>query len=201
MNKHYTKKAHSVTAWLAALFTAVTWPFTILSCTIEDGDQQTASSDSNFNMSSISYSGTWDVEGTTVNNACVQVYPSFFTLTNIPYDVIIGKLFPKALIMYAGNNDNAVNMAYTAVTASDRSTLYNIQPATWHISAVIDGMPRDVSLTFMQVPGNDGDMSWGTLSKNGVLTLILHATQYAVNDGQTVSTSLKITITAKRQAI
>lgn len=191
---------HSVTGWLTAMLAAVTWSFTLLSCTVEDGDQQANLSGSDYNMSSISYSGTWDIDGTTVNNACVLVYPSCFALTNIPYDVIIGKLFPSARITYAGS-DNDVNMAYTAVTASDRSTLYNIQPATWHMSAVIDGVPKNVSLTFMQVPGNNDGMSWGTLSKNGVLTLILHATQYAVNDGQTANTSLKITITAKRQAL
>ena len=42
-------------------------------------------------------------------------------------------------------------------------------------------------------------MSWGTLSKAGVLTIVLHATSYTIGDGDTEPVDLKLTFTGKRK--
>lgn len=145
------------------------------------------------------YDGVWkvgqsdDVQGTVVASA------SRFETASIPYADIFRHLFPGCEIEDASSPSGSVALPFTVAATADGGLLYSLQPTAWYMTATVDGKCHSAALTFVPSGSGTDDISWGTLSKAGVLTLILHATAVSIDSGEPSPLSLKIAYTAVRK--
>lgn len=63
--------------------------------------------------------------------------------------------------------------------------------------ASVDGESHKVQLAISPISEGSNELSWGSLSKTGVLTIILHATSATIDDATTRPLSLTLTFTGK----
>lgn len=174
---------------------------TLVSCQIDDNqnsfnDNFTASSDP-----SATYEGKWTVGSTSGITGMAVVSDKEILLYNVPYTEITQQLFQTNNVESAkGSNSTNEKLRFTVTQASDNTMLYSLEPTEWHFSVLVDKKPYSVSIAISpNAPLDNTTISWGTLSKAGVMTLVLHATSYTINSGETNPVSLKIVFTAKRK--
>lgn len=144
------------------------------------------------------YDGKWDVDGVAGAKADVIAYPHYFYLDGLPYGAILDHVFPGSVIENVEGIDANNRLPFVAMTTSETSQLLSLQPPVWTINATVDGVGHVVHVSFMTV-GSTDVISWGTLTKSGMLTVILRTTAYSVDNGGQHPLSLKITYNATKK--
>lgn len=182
---------HSST-WLNATVLLMIIATTVLISACSAGDN---AYDLDFNASADAnlYNGRCTVDGSDGGEAVIGITQESVNLYSIPYDVIMSKLFPDATITQSGGSELNRHIRYRVVDNAGAQTLLSLYPPTWTLWADVDGTRRIVELSFVSV-GKTEEMSWGTISKNGVLTLILSTAAYTT-DGHDISTPVPMKIT------
>lgn len=177
----------------------LTW--SLVSCQIDDNQSSFKDSFTTSSEPSAVYDGKWTVGSTSGITGKAVVSDKEFLLYNVPYTEITQQLFQSNNVESAiGSNGTSEKLKFTVTQASDKTLLYSLEPTEWHYSVLVDKKPYNVSLAISpNAPLDNTTISWGTLSKSGVLTLVLHATSYTMNSGETKPVSLKLTFTAKRK--
>ncbi len=148
----------------------------------------------------VAYEGKWTVGDVQSASGTAWLSTRQLLLDDVPYADIIRQLMPNSDITSAKKTYDGDNvLKCVASQTSDNSTLLSIMPATWHVAAIVDGESHSIDIFMTQTINGRDDQSWGTVSKTGVLTLILHVTSYSVDGGEAVPAALKLVFTAKRQ--
>lgn len=176
----------SFTIFLVALLAIVTF----VSCS--DGD---STNEKEENTSTIAPSATDmyvgkcklsdDAQTTVVDNVMAAIIGNSVYLYKIPYDEIIGSISGKEESNAFGYADNQV-LSFDLQSNSGGTTLFAFKPFSWTVY-----IPRGVYepfakyVLFFNAFDNGYEKSWGSLSKNGVLTLILNMSSFVsgIDDG------------------
>lgn len=190
MNLH-TCACHSAIA-LALLSAVVVLP----SCSGPGDERQLEDSPAILAPSAV-FEGTWSVGGVSGLPGTVMLYGSAFRVAEVPCAAILQQLYPGSSVADATGGSEDIPFGVTSTSAT--SQLYSLMPTAWRLSGAVDGVRRSVSLAISPTAGGTGDVSWGTYSKSGVLTLVLHATSFTADGGEPVAVSLKLVFTATRR--
>ena len=181
-----------------ALLAAVLVALAVLSCVgppLGDGDDDGQYSES---VMGLPYEGVWQIDSYKKAGIVID-HQGYFTAFDIPYSMIAAKLFGgKEITSVTGSMGND-RLEYESAVAQDGTVLYTIKPKTMFVTATVDGRQRRVSLYLSPAAGSTDDMSWGRLSKNGVMSLVLCVAQYAMDGGDAQPSSVKLTYTAMRK--
>jgi len=82
------------------------------------------------------------------------------------------------------------------VQQSDGTIVYAIKPSVWQIEVQTDGKRHNVQLMLGPTNASTDQQSWGKYTpKTRVLTVFLHITAYAIDNGDTHPLQLKLTYT------
>lgn len=181
---------------LAAFVLAVV--ASLAACSVDDD----AMSGDNYMMdsgSSAIYDGKWDVGTEHGVQGTVRVVAGEFLLDGAAHAAVARQLFPGGTAGSVTSSNDVESLSFSVARTSDNSLLYSIKPFIWSFTLLSGGLPRTASVAFSPRVGTSDGMSWGTLSKAGVLTIVLHATSYTIGDGDTEPVDLKLTFTGKRK--
>lgn len=148
----------------------------------------------------VAYEGKWDIGAEEGLPGVAWIATQGFAFDSIPAASVVRQLFPGSEVAAVASADGGYAwLKCSATQASDNSLLYSAEPSVWRVKARVDGRQRVVGIAFAPRVGSGGDISWGTLSRTGVLTLVLHATSYTVDDGSAAPLAMKLVFTAKRK--
>lgn len=145
------------------------------------------------------YVGTWNVDGQSPVDAEAVVYGDSIHFSSLPCKEIVQGLYPDAMVAEASAVRSCQRLGYSMTSTSDGAVLYLMMPESWSISANVDGRQRDINIWFCMNAAQQDKVSWGTLSRNNILTVILHATSFSVDGGAQQPMELKLTYKARRQ--
>ena len=150
---------------------------------------------------SMMFEGKWSAGTESGQSGRAWIYSNSLLLEGVPYAAIVRQLMPGSGVSEATPAGSGVSTQQLqfAATASESTTLLTIMPAVWDIEAVTENGRHTVRLSFTPGHNDTENISWGTLSGSGMLTLILHATSFTVDGGSPTPASLKLTLTAARK--
>lgn len=183
---------------LLRLAAAILLSVSFAACTI---DTETENSNNTWadTGQSVIYEGRWTVESATSDGSRAVISASNITIETIPSADIIKQFLPNADPATATAAMSCHALACSLTSADSGTQLYSIRPTIWEMSAMADGQKHSVSLVFAPSGNGADNISWATMSKSGVLTLILHATAVSIDGEEAKPTSLTLTYTATRK--
>lgn len=194
MIKTITKRLYSIAIMAVGL---IVWGLTVATmqaCANNDDDMLDAS----YNTETVmAYTGKWQVGSSTAPNSTILKCAKYFQLSKVPCDEIFAQLYPGKTITDARCNMGAELLMFDSMSPSGKSILYSLKPTTWTLMASVDGESHKVQLAISPISEGSNELSWGSLSKTGVLTIILHATSATIDDATTCPLSLTLTFTGK----
>ena len=194
MIKTITKRLYSIAIMAVGL---IVWGLTVATmqaCANNDDDLLAAS----YNTETVmAYTGKWQVGSSTAPNSTILKCAKYFQLSKVPCDEIFAQLYPGKTITDARCNMGAELLLFDSMSPSGKSILYSLKPTTWTLMASVDGESHKVQLAISPISEGSNELSWGSLSKTGVLTIILHATSATIDDDTTHPLSLTLTFTGK----
>lgn len=194
MIKTITKRLYSIAIMAVGL---IVWGLTVATmqaCANNDDDMLNAS----YNTETVmAYTGKWQVGSSTAPNSTILKCAKYFQLSKVPCDEIFAQLYPGKTITDARCNMGAELLLFDSMSPSGKSILYSLKPTTWTLMASVDGESHKVQLAISPISEGSNELSWGSLSKTGVLTIILHATSATIDDDTTRPLSLTLTFTGK----
>lgn len=175
----------------------IVWGLTVATmqaCANNDDDMLDAS----YNTETVmAYTGKWQVGSSTAPNSTILKCAKYFQLSKVPCDEIFAQLYPGKTITDARCNMGSELLLFDSMSPSGKSILYSLKPTTWTLMASVDGESHKVQLAISPISEGSNELSWGSLSKTGVLTIILHATSATIDDTTTRPLSLTLTFTGK----
>lgn len=194
MIKTIIKRLYSIAIMAVGL---IVWGLTVATmqaCANNDDDMLDAS----YNTETVmAYTGKWQVGSSTAPNSTILKCAKYFQLSKVPCDEIFAQLYPGKTITDARCNMGAELLLFDSMSPSGKSILYSLKPTTWTLMASVDGESHKVQLAISPISEGSNELSWGSLSKTGVLTIILHATSATIDDTTTRPLSLTLTFTGK----
>lgn len=194
MIKTITKRLYSIAIMAVGL---IVWGLTVATmqaCANNDDDMLNAS----YNTETVmAYTGKWQVGSSTAPKSTILKCAKYFQLSKVPCDEIFAQLYPGKTITDARCNMGAELLLFDSMSPSGKSILYSLKPTTWTLMASVDGESHKVQLAISPISEGSNELSWGSLSKTGVLTIILHATSATIDDATTHPLSLTLTFTGK----
>ena len=194
MIKTITKRLYSIAIMAVGL---IVWGLTVATmqaCANNDDDMLNAS----YNTETVmAYTGKWQVGSSTAPKSTILKCAKYFQLSKVPCDEIFAQLYPGKTITDARCNMGAELLLFDSMSPSGKSILYSLKPNTWTLTASVDGESHKVQLAISPISEGSNELSWGSLSKTGVLTIILHATSATIDDDTTRPLSLTLTFTGK----
>ena len=194
MIKTITKRLYSIAIMAVGL---IVWGLTVATmqaCANNDDDILDAS----YNTETVmAYTGKWQVGSSTAPNSTILKCAKYFQLSKVPCDEILAQLYPGKTITDARCNMGSELLLFDSMSPSGKSILYSLKPTTWTLMASVDGESHKVQLAISPISEGSNELSWGSLSKTGVLTIILHATSATIDDDTTRPLSLTLTFTGK----
>lgn len=194
MIKTITKRLYSIAIMAVGL---IVWGLTVATmqaCANNDDDMLDAS----YNTETVmAYTGKWQVGSSTAPNSTILKCAKYFQLSKVPCDEIFAQLYPGKTITDARCNMGSELLLFDSMSPSGKSILYSLKPTTWTLMASVDGESHKVQLAISPISEGSNELSWGSLSKTGVLTIILHATSATIDDDTTRPQSLTLTFTGK----
>lgn len=194
MIKTITKRLYSIAIMAVGL---IVWGLTVATmqaCANNDDDMLNAS----YNTETVmAYTGKWQVGSYTAPKSTILKCAKYFQLSKVPCDEIFAQLYPGKIITDARCNMGAELLLFDSMSPSGKSILYSLKPTTWTLMASVDGESHKVQLAISPISEGSNELSWGSLSKTGVLTIILHATSATIDDDTTRPLSLTLTFTGK----
>lgn len=194
MIKTITKRLYSIAIMAVGL---IVWGLTVATmqaCANNDDDMLDAS----YNTETVmAYTGKWQVGSSTAPNSTILKCAKYFQLSKVPCDEIFAQLYPGKTITDARCNMGAELLLFDSMSPSGKSILYSLKPTTWTLMASVDGESHKVQLAISPISEGSNELSWGSLSKTGVLTIILHATSATIDDATPRPLSLTLTFTGK----
>ncbi len=194
MIKTITKRLYSIAIMAVGL---IVWGLTVATmqaCANNDDDLLAAS----YNTETVmAYTGKWQVGSSTAPNSTILKCAKYFQLSKVPCDEIFAQLYPGKTITDARCNMGSELLLFDSMSPSGKSILYSLKPTTWTLMASVDGESHKVQLAISPISEGSNELSWGSLSKTGVLTIILHATSATIDDDTTHPLSLTLTFTGK----
>ena len=194
MIKTITKRLYSIAIMAVGL---IVWGLTVATmqaCANNDDDMLNAS----YNTETVmAYTGKWQVGSSTAPKSTILKCAKYFQLSKVPCDEIFAQLYPCKTITDARCNMGAELLLFDSMSPSGKSILYSLKPTTWTLMASVDGESHKVQLAISPISEGSNELSWGSLSKTGVLTIILHATSATIDDDTTRPLSLTLTFTGK----
>ena len=192
MIKTITKRLYSIAIMAVGL---IVWGLTVATmqaCANNDDDMLNAS----YNTETVmAYTGKWQVGSSTAPKSTILKCAKYFQLSKVPCDEIFAQLYPGKTITDARCNMGAELLLFDSMSPSGKSILYSLKPTTWTLMASVDGESHKVQLAISPISEGSNELSWGSLSKTGVLTIILHATSATIDDDTTRPLSLTLTFT------
>lgn len=194
MIKTITKRLYSIAIMAVGL---IVWGLTVATmqaCANNDDDMLDAS----YNTETVmAYTGKWQVGSSTAPNSTILKCAKYFQLSKVPCDEIFAQLYPGKTITDARCNMGSELLLFDSMSPSGKSILYSLKPTTWTLMASVDGESHKVQLAISPISEGSNELSWGSLSNTGVLTIILHATSATIDDDTTRPLSLTLTFTGK----
>lgn len=194
MIKTITKRLYSIAIMAVGL---IVWGLTVATmqaCANNDDDMLDAS----YNTETVmAYTGKWQVGSSTAPESTILKCAKYFQLSKVPCDEIFAQLYPGKTITDARCNMGSELLLFDSMSPSGKSILYSLKPTTWTLMASVDGESHKVQLAISPISEGSNELSWGSLSKTGVLTIILHATSATIDDDTTRPLSLTLTFTGK----
>lgn len=194
MIKTITKRLYSIAIMAVGL---IVWGLTVATmqaCANNDDDMLDAS----YNTETVmAYTGKWQVGSSTAPESTILKCAKYFQLSKVPCDEILAQLYPGKTITDARCNMGSELLLFDSMSPSGKSILYSLKPTTWTLMASVDGESHKVQLAISPISEGSNELSWGSLSKTGVLTIILHATSATIDDDTTRPLSLTLTFTGK----
>ena len=194
MIKTITKRLYSIAIMAVGL---IVWGLTVATmqaCANNDDDMLDAS----YNTETVmAYTGKWQVGSSTAPNSTILKCAKYFQLSKVPCDEIFAQLYPGKTITDARCNMGSELLLFDSMSPSGKSILYSLKPTTWTLMASVDGESHKVQLAISPISEGSNELSWGSLSKTGVLTIILYATSATIDDDTTRPLSLTLTFTGK----
>lgn len=194
MIKTITKRLYSIAIMAVGL---IVWGLTVATmqaCANNDDDLLAAS----YNTETVmAYTGKWQVGSSTAPKSIILKCAKYFQLSKVPCDEIFAQLYPGKTITDARCNMGSELLLFDSMSPSGKSILYSLKPTTWTLMASVDGESHKVQLAISPISEGSNELSWGSLSKTGVLTIILHATSATIDDDTTRPLSLTLTFTGK----
>lgn len=194
MIKTITKRLYSIAIMAVGL---IVWGVAVAimqACANNDDDMLNAS----YNTETVmAYTGKWQVGSSTAPKSTILKCAKYFQLSKVPCDEIFAQLYPGKTITDARCNMGAELLLFDSMSPSGKSILYSLKPTTWTLMASVDGESHKVQLAISPISEGSNELSWGSLSKTGVLTIILHATSATIDDAITRPLSLTLTFTGK----
>lgn len=194
MIKTITKRLYSIAIMAVGL---IVWGLTVATmqaCANNEDDMLNAS----YNTETVmAYTGKWQVGSSTAPKSTILKCAKYFQLSKVPCDEIFAQLYPGKTITDARCNMGAELLLFDSMSPSGKSILYSLKPTTWTLMASVDGESHKVQLAISPISEGSNELSWGSLSKTGVLTIILHATSATIDDDTTRPLSLTLTFTGK----
>ena len=194
MIKTITKRLYSIAIMAVGL---IVWGLTVATmqaCANNDDDMLGAS----YNTETVmAYTGKWQVGSYTAPKSTILKCAKYFQLSKVPCEEIFAQLYPGKTITDARCNMGAELLLFDSMSPSGKSILYSLKPTTWTLMASVDGESHKVQLAISPISEGSNELSWGSLSKTGVLTIILHATSATIDDDTTRPLSLTLTFTGK----
>lgn len=194
MIKTKTKRLYSIAIMAVGL---IVWGLTVATmqaCANNDDDMLDAS----YNTETVmAYTGKWQVGSYTAPKSTILKCAKYFQLSKVPCEEIFAQLYPGKTITDARCNMGAELLLFDSMSPSGKSILYSLKPTTWTLMASVDGESHKVQLAISPISEGSNELSWGSLSKTGVLTIILHATSATIDDDTTRPLSLTLTFTGK----
>lgn len=194
MIKTITKRLYSIAIMAVGL---IVWGLTVATmqaCANNDDDMLDAS----YNTETVmAYTGKWQVGSSTAPNSTILKCAKYFQLSKVPCDEILAQLYPGKTITDARCNMGSELLLFDSMSPSGKSILYSLKPTTWTLMASVDGESHKVQLAISPISEGSNELSWGSLSKTGVLTIILHATSATIDNDTTRPQSLTLTFTGK----
>lgn len=175
-----------------------------VSCAQDDESSQRWGA-SNMSSSEAVYEGKWSLGMASgwQGVAAIDMRDSstgVFRLRGVPRAEIVRQFFPDGSVVPAADYFSMIVESQFVVTStSDNTLLYMLQPAVWNIPVLVGDKPGTLGLNISSQSQGDDDLSWGTLSKSGVLTLVIHVTSYQLDGGGQVPSALKMVFTATRK--
>lgn len=194
MIKTITKRLYSIAIMAVGLIVWGVAVATMQACANNDDDMLGAS----YNTETVmAYTGKWQVGSSTAPKSTILKCAKYFQLSKVPCDEIFAQLYPGKTITDARCNMGAELLLFDSMSPSGKSILYSLKPTTWTLMASVDGESHKVQLAISPISEGSNELSWGSLSKTGVLTIILHATSATIDDDTTRPLSLTLTFTGK----
>ena len=194
MIKTIIKRLYSIAIMAVGL---IVWGLTVATmqaCANNDDDMLDAS----YNTETVmAYTGKWQVGSSTAPNSTILKCAKYFQLSKVPCDEIFAQLYPGKTITDARCNMGSELLLFDSMSPSGKSILYSLKPTTWTLMASVDGESHKVQLAISPISEGSNELSWGSLSKTGVLTIILHATSATIDDATPRPLSLTLTFTGK----
>lgn len=194
MIKTITKRLYSIAIMAVGL---IVWGLTVATmqaCANNEDDMLNAS----YNTETVmAYTGKWQVGSSTAPESTILKCAKYFQLSKVPCDEIFAQLYPGKTITDARCNMGSELLLFDSMSPSGKSILYSLKPTTWTLMASVDGESHKVQLAISPISEGSNELSWGSLSKTGVLTIILHATSATIDDDTTRPLSLTLTFTGK----
>ena len=194
MIKTITRRLYSIAIMAVGL---IVWGLTVATmqaCANNDDDLLAAS----YNTETVmAYTGKWQVGSSTAPKSTILKCAKYFQLSKVPCDEIFAQLYPGKTITDARCNMGAELLLFDSMSPSGKSILYSLKPTIWTLMASVDGESHKVQLAISPISEGSNELSWGSLSKTGVLTVILYATSATIDDATTRPLSLTLTFTGK----
>lgn len=194
MIKTITKRLYSIAIMAVGLIVWGVAVATMQACANNDDDMLDAS----YNTETVmAYTGKWQVGSYAAPKSTILKCAKYFQLSKVPCDEIFAQLYPGKTITDARCNMGAELLLFDSMSPSGKSILYSLKPTTWTLMASVDGESHKVQLAISPISEGSNELSWGSLSKTWVLTIILHATSATIDDDTTRPLSLTLTFTGK----
>lgn len=146
------------------------------------------------------YEGKWQVAEQSSVSSMLTMTPTMMIFAPLPLHEVMKELMPESNIVDVQDAGGSGVLTYERLSTTEAGFVLSLYPQTWKLKMVLaDGTSHDVSIYFAALD-NDDSMSWSSITKEGVMTIILRATSFVVDDNaeQPVSLRLTFTTTIKR---
>lgn len=179
--------------YILIMCTLLLTAMSLASCSVDDSSDKQL--DLGYNaQAGTPYSGKWDVSGKSIDKILMSEAGTTFMFGTIPTMQIVQAIFAGHAI--EGVSTGAQSVAYESVQQSDGTIVYAIKPSVWQIEVQTDGKRHNVQLMLGPTDASTDQQSWGKYTpKTRVLTVFLHITAYAIDNGDTQPLQLKLTYT------
>ena len=179
--------------YILIMCTLLLTAMSLASCSVDDAPDKQF--DMSYNaQSGTPYSGKWEVSGKSIDKILMNQLGTTFMFGAIPTMQIEKAIFAGHAI--EGVSTGAQSVAYESVQQSDGTIVYAIKPSVWQIEVQTDGKRHNVQLMLGPTDASTDQQSWGKYTpKTRVLTVFLHITAYAIDNGDTHPLQLKLTYT------